>query len=129
MVPGFVDAHSHFINAVEMARWVNVSAPPLIIYFVTLDIAPIAMTQVLNLCFLAGKTVQATTLGLSQVGGSRVLEASLPLTAIAVGAVLAGMRLQSSLRRDTYRGLLRATLWAMAFILIAQVAFEVAHRR
>ena len=28
MVPGFVDAHSHFINAVEMADWVNVSAPP-----------------------------------------------------------------------------------------------------
>jgi predicted amidohydrolase YtcJ len=28
MVPGFVDAHSHFINAVEMASWVNVSAPP-----------------------------------------------------------------------------------------------------
>lgn len=28
MVPGFVDAHSHFINAVEMAGWVNVSAPP-----------------------------------------------------------------------------------------------------
>jgi predicted amidohydrolase YtcJ len=28
MIPGFVDAHSHFINAVEMAGWVNVSAPP-----------------------------------------------------------------------------------------------------
>ena len=28
MVPGFVDAHSHFINAVEMANWVNVSSPP-----------------------------------------------------------------------------------------------------
>ncbi len=28
MVPGFIDAHSHFINAVEMAGWVNVSAPP-----------------------------------------------------------------------------------------------------
>ena len=28
MVPGFIDAHSHFINAVEMANWVNVSSPP-----------------------------------------------------------------------------------------------------
>ena len=28
MVPGFVDAHSHFLNAVEMAGWVNVSCPP-----------------------------------------------------------------------------------------------------
>jgi predicted amidohydrolase YtcJ len=28
MVPGFVDAHSHFIAAVEMTSWVNVSAPP-----------------------------------------------------------------------------------------------------
>jgi predicted amidohydrolase YtcJ len=28
MVPGFVDAHSHFISAVEITDWVNVSGPP-----------------------------------------------------------------------------------------------------
>lgn len=28
LVPGFIDGHSHFINAVEMVDWVNVNAPP-----------------------------------------------------------------------------------------------------
>ncbi len=28
LLPGFIDPHSHFINAVEMANWVNISAPP-----------------------------------------------------------------------------------------------------
>jgi uncharacterized membrane protein YfcA len=106
---------------------VNVSAPPLIIYFMTLGLAPIAMTQVLNLCFIAGKVTQATNLGLSQVGGAHVLGASLPLTAIAVATVLGGMRVQSRLRPELYRRLLRAVLWAMAFLLLAQVGWKLAH--
>jgi predicted amidohydrolase YtcJ len=28
MLPGFLDGHSHFINAVRLASWANVSAPP-----------------------------------------------------------------------------------------------------
>ncbi len=28
LLPGFLDGHSHFINAIRMARWANVSAPP-----------------------------------------------------------------------------------------------------
>lgn len=28
LLPGFIDGHSHFINAVRMAGWANVSAPP-----------------------------------------------------------------------------------------------------
>jgi hypothetical protein len=103
---------------------VNVSAPPLIIYFMTLGLAPVAMTQVLNLCFIAGKVTQATNLGLAQAGGIHVLAASLPLTAIAVAAVLGGMRVQSNLRPEIYRRILRGTLWAMALLLIAQVAWK-----
>jgi len=100
---------------------VNVAAPPLIIYFMTLQLDPIAMTQVLNLCFLAGKSTQAASLGLSQAGSAQVLAASLPLTGIAVVAVLLGMRVQSNLLPATYRKVLRGTLWVMAFFLIAQV--------
>lgn len=106
---------------------VNVSAPPLIIYFMTLGLAPMAMTQVLNLCFIAGKVTQATSLGLSQTGGAHVLWASLPLTAIAVATVLGGMRVQSRLRPEMYRRLLRGVLWAMAFLLLAQVGWKIAH--
>lgn len=28
LLPGFMDGHSHFINAVRFAKWANVSAPP-----------------------------------------------------------------------------------------------------
>jgi hypothetical protein len=28
LLPGFIDGHSHFINAIRMASWANVSAPP-----------------------------------------------------------------------------------------------------
>ena len=103
---------------------VNVAAPPLIIYFMTLQLPPIAMTQTLNLCFLAGKVTQAASLSMSQKGGAALLVRSLPLTAVAVAALLAGMRLQSRMQPETYRRVLRATLWAMAFLLIAQVAWK-----
>jgi uncharacterized membrane protein YfcA len=98
-----------------------------LIYFMTLGLAPIAMTQVLNLCFIAGKVTQATNLGLTQAGGAHVLGASLPLTAIAVVTVLGGLRIQSRLRPEMYRRLLRVVLWAMALLLLAQVGWKVAH--
>jgi predicted amidohydrolase YtcJ len=28
LLPGFIDGHSHFINAIRMATWANVSSPP-----------------------------------------------------------------------------------------------------
>lgn len=107
---------------------VNVSAPPLIIYFVTLGLEPVAMTQVLNLCFVAGKVTQAAALGASQAGAARLLVVSLPLTAIAAAAVLAGTRIQSRMLPETYRKLLRATLWAMAVLLTAQVLWKLPAR-
>jgi uncharacterized membrane protein YfcA len=107
---------------------VNISAPPLVIYFMTLGLEPVAMTQVLNLCFVAGKATQAASLGASQSGAGHLLVVSLPLTAIAAVAVLAGMRVQSRMLPATYQKLLRATLWAMAFLLTAQVAWKLAAR-
>jgi uncharacterized membrane protein YfcA len=105
---------------------VNVAAPPLIIYFMTLELGPLAMTQTLNLCFLAGKTTQAVSLGLAGARVTGMLAASVPLTAIAVAALLGGMRLQSRMQPETYRRVLRGTLWVMAFLLIAQVAWKLA---
>jgi uncharacterized membrane protein YfcA len=42
---------------------VNNSLPPLLIYFMLLGVETSIMTQILNLCFLGGKAVQAATLG------------------------------------------------------------------
>src|SRR6266404_2987803 len=49
---------------------VNVSAPPLVIYFMMLELPPLALTQVLNLCFITGKTIQAATLSLAAIDRS-----------------------------------------------------------
>jgi uncharacterized membrane protein YfcA len=108
---------------------VNVAAPPMIIYFMSLGLEPVAMTQVLNLCFVAGKAVQAASLGATLAGARRPLLMSLPLTAVAAVAVLAGMRIQARLPPETYRKLLRALLWAMALLLIAQVAWNLSAGR
>ena len=41
---------------------VNVSVPPLAIYFIGLDLSPVATVQLFNLCFIVGKLTQAGTL-------------------------------------------------------------------
>ena len=103
---------------------VNVAVPPLVIYFMALGLAPVAMTQILNLCFLAGKSTQAVTFGISGQIGLTTLVATAPLTLISIAALLFGMRIQSRIHPEIYQGLLRKVLWVMAVILFMQVAWH-----
>ena len=107
---------------------VNVSAPPLVIYFMMLELPAVAMTQILNLCFMAGKMIQAATLSVAGPGSIRLITASLPLTALAIGALFLGIQLQKRMSRGIYIKLLRVTLIAFVILLIVQAAFELAHR-
>jgi uncharacterized protein len=102
---------------------VNVAMPPLIIYLMTLGLAPVAMTQTLNLCFIAGKTVQALALGASDAASERLLYASLPLVPLAAVALYFGMRLQSRISAETYVAILRKVLALIAAALVLQVAW------
>ena len=102
---------------------VNVALPPLVIYLMTQELSPIALTQTLNLCFIAGKTVQAIALGVSDAPSQQMLYTSLPLIPLAVVAVYAGMRLQSRISAETYNRMLRKALGAIAALLILQVAW------
>jgi len=106
---------------------VNVALPPLVIYLMTQQLSPIALTQTLNLCFIAGKTVQAIALGVSDAQSQQMLYASLPLIPLAVVAVYAGMRLQSRISAETYNRLLRKALGAIATLLVLQVAWGLSH--
>ena len=107
---------------------VNVAAPPLVIYFMMLELPPLALTQVLNLCFLTGKTIQAATLSLAGPGSLPLLVASLPLTVLAIAALLLGLRLQKRMSPAVYSKILRATLVAFVVLLTGQAAVELAHR-
>jgi uncharacterized protein len=111
------------LTAGVLSGAVNVALPPLVIYLMTLELAPIALTQTLNLCFISGKIVQAAALGVSDAASQDMLRASLPLVVLAVGAVYAGMSLQSRISAATYRALLRKALGAIAVLLILQVAW------
>jgi hypothetical protein len=107
---------------------VNVSAPPLVIYFMMLELPPLALTQMLNLCFIAGKTIQAATLSLAGPGSLPLLAASLPLTVLAIAALSLGIRLQKRMSPGVYSKILRATLAAFVVLLTGQAAIELAHR-
>jgi uncharacterized membrane protein YfcA len=105
---------------------VNVAMPPLVIYLMTLGLSPIALTQTLNLCFIAGKTVQAVALGVTDAASQTLLFASLPLVPLAAAAVYAGMRLQSRIGAEAYARLLRKALGVIAAALLLQVAWAIA---
>jgi hypothetical protein len=99
---------------------VNNSLPPLLIYFTLLGLETTVMTQILNLCFLGGKVVQAGTLGAAgEIRLSAVL-ANVPLTLVALGGMWIGTRLQRRISKETYSGMLRWALFAIAAALTAQ---------
>ncbi|MDQ6620141.1 MAG: sulfite exporter TauE/SafE family protein [Pseudomonadota bacterium] len=99
---------------------VNVAVPPLVIYFMALELPAVAMTQILNLCFLVGRATQAVAFGISGRVGVDTLLATLPLTIVSLIALAGGMALQRRIPPDTYNALLRKILWAMAVLLAVQ---------
>lgn len=101
---------------------VSVSIPPLVVYFMALGLAPTAMVQAMNLCFVFGKATQAATLAWAGEITRLTLLATLPLTAVALACLVAGVRLRDRARPEQYYGWLNRTLLAMALILVAQVA-------
>ena len=101
---------------------VNNSLPPLLIYFLLLGVEVTVMTQILNLCFLGGKVVQAATLGFSGEINVATALANIPLTLIALAGMYAGTRLQKRFSTQTYNRFLRKILFVIAFVLVWQGA-------
>jgi uncharacterized protein len=101
---------------------VNVMLPPLLIYFSTLGLAPLVMTQVMNACFLVGKVSQAAVFAARGQFSLDGLALTIPVCAVALAGYMAGKRLQSRVSPATYRKMMRAVLWAMAALLAGQAA-------
>ncbi|MDB5762512.1 MAG: putative permease [Herminiimonas sp.] len=106
---------------------VNVTVPPLVIYFAALGLESVAMTQILNFCFLVGKSTQAATLLSSGTFSSPFLAQSAQLTVISCAGLMLGIHLQRKIRPETYQAILRKLLWLMAIVLAAQVAWHYLH--
>ena len=99
---------------------VNNSLPPLLIYFMLLGVETTIMTQMLNLCFLGGKLVQAATLAGAGELSLRAAAANIPLTLVALAGMAAGQRLQRYFSVATYQRLLRKILFVIAALLVVQ---------
>jgi len=99
---------------------VNVSGPILLIYLLELGLPPLAMVQIINLCFMAGKIAQAATFSALGEFSLQILLFSLPLLVVAVSFLLVGMRLRERLPVATYRRWLHRLLAVVAFLLIGQ---------
>lgn len=96
----------------------NVALAPLIIYFMILGVAPTALVQVLNLCFMFGKITQIVTW--TTAGGVPLAfwAASAPWALLSLILLLAGERIRKRVSADTYMGWLRKFLWAMVALLL-----------
>ncbi|MFH7325883.1 sulfite exporter TauE/SafE family protein [Desulfurivibrio sp. C05AmB] len=105
---------------------VNVSGPILLIYLLELSLPPLAMVQIINLCFLAGKVAQLTTFSALGEFNRQFLLISLPLLALSVIFLLWGMRLRERLPVATYRRWLHRLLAVVAFLLIGQFVMGLA---
>lgn len=101
---------------------VNNSLPPLLIYFMLLGVEVTVMTQILNLCFLGGKVVQAATLGFAGEIRLSAAFANIPLALIGLAGMYIGTRLQKRFSAETYNRLLRRILFVIALVLAWQGA-------
>ena len=103
-----------------LAGTVNVMVPLLIIFALEVGMAPVAMVQVFNLCFLAGKTAQIGAFVYAGLFTWPLVVVTFPMALGAAGMLLVGMRIRERVDAETYRGWLRKVLVAMALILVIQ---------
>jgi uncharacterized membrane protein YfcA len=106
----------------------NVAAPPLIIFYLALDLTPAMLIQALNICFLVGKTTQVTVLTVRGGVGAAQWIATLPFVAIGVAASLTGVRLRNRIDAPTYRAWVKRALYVISLALLAQYGYSLLGR-
>jgi uncharacterized membrane protein YfcA len=102
----------------------NVAAPPLIIFYLALGLAPAALVQALNICFLVGKTTQLTVLATRGGVGAAEWLATLPFVVIGVAGSYAGVRIRNRIDAQTFRIWVKRALFVIALVLVAQYAYS-----
>jgi uncharacterized membrane protein YfcA len=102
----------------------NIAAPPLIIYYLGIGLAPLLLVPAMNISFLVGKSTQLATLLPSGIAGAGEWLLTLPLAVVATVASWYGSKMRSRIDGATYRRWLRVLLLAMALILLVRAAFQ-----
>lgn len=102
----------------------NVAMAPFLIYFLALGVAPTTMVQAMNLCFVAGKTMQLIGWLEAGVHPASFWFTTLALGAIGLAALFLGERIRRGVDTSTYMRWLRMFLWTMTALLIVQVLWR-----
>ncbi len=102
----------------------NVAAPPLIIYYLALGLAPAMMVQSMQICFLVGKSTQFAVLTLH--GGVTATQwmATLPFCVVAVSAGFAGARVRDRIDAGMFRRWVKRALALVAIALFGQYLYR-----
>lgn len=103
-----------------LAGTVNVTVPPLIIFFLELGVSPGAMVQVFNLCFLAGKSAQGLVFLKAGLLTPGVVFSAIPFIFVALAGLYLGMKIQGRIHAETYRRWLRKVLSVISVLLVLQ---------
>jgi len=106
----------------------NVAAPPLIIYYLALGVAPALLVQALQICFTVGKTTQFTVLTLYGGVDASQWVATLPLVAVATTAGYVGARVRNRIDALVFRIWVKRSLLAIALVLLVQSGYNAWNR-
>ena len=102
----------------------NIAAPPLIIFYLALGLAPGMLVQGLNICFLVGKATQFTVLATRGGVGAGDWLATLPFVAFGVTGSLIGVRIRNRIDAHAFRIWVKRALFVIALGLLAQFAWS-----
>lgn len=101
----------------------NVMVPLLIIYSLSLGLTSIAMVQVFNMTFLAGKVSQIVVFGMQDFLNFSWLISTTPLAFLGLLALFVGMRIREKIPTKLFQKIMKVILVIVALTLIAQYIF------
>lgn len=102
----------------------NIAAPALVVYLFSLGVDRTTLVQVLNMCFSVGKPTQFVVL--TAEGGVTWVQwaMTLPFALIVVATTQVGINIRNRIDTATFRRWLLRMLFVIAFVLLAQYAYE-----
>ena len=99
----------------------NTMVPILVIYSLESGWAKTVMIQVFNMCFFSGKAAQLAVFSASGNFTLQIAVATLPIAAVAAGALYAGQIVQSKINIHLFRKIIKLVLLVLGIILTLQV--------
>jgi uncharacterized protein len=103
-----------------LAGTVNITMPPLIIYFTEMRLQPLQIIQILNVCFFIGKITQMGTFIARDAIELQTILLSIPFSIIAIVILGYGINIRNRIDAGTYRRWLMTALKVIAIVLVVQ---------